>query len=95
MTARRWFISVLAVASLSLALPLASAGAKVPTGGCPAAFVGPLTFQTIIDTWPAPPNVTDPEAHLAAIDFNGDGLLCVRPLNNGTIEANDNVVRTR
>ncbi len=73
MTARRWLPSALAVASLSLALPLASAGAKVPTGGCPATFVGPLTFQRIIDTWPTPP----------------------KPLNNGTIEANDNVVRTR
>jgi hypothetical protein len=76
----------------TLGLGVTSAHAAQPIGGCPRAFQGPLDFATILTLYPPPPDLQNPEAHLAAVDLNGDQRLCVRGLVNGTITAIDNVI---
>jgi hypothetical protein len=86
----------LVLASIIACLPIAAAvtpaGAIPPTGGCPPAFDGPLTFAEIIQMFPPPPDLPDPEGVLASFDLNGDGSLCVRPLPPGEdINVIDNI----
>jgi hypothetical protein len=45
--------------------------------GCPPAFQGPLTFAEIMDRWPPPPDLPDPEGVLVGFDINDDRMLCV------------------
>ena len=79
--------------TLTLGLGVTPAHAAQPIGGCPPAFLGPLDFATILRLFPPPPDLPNPEEHLAAVDSNGDQRLCVQALQNGTITAIDNVVR--
>ena len=87
---------VLAAAILALVSVGGMAGpssAKAPTRGCPAAFTGPLTVEQVIDMFPPPPEVTDPEGAIASFDANNDGTVCVLPLPSGRINVIDNVAR--
>ena len=85
-------LSLALVVTLALCLGVTSAHAAQPIGGCPPAFQGPLDFATILTLFPPPPDLPNPEEHLAAVDLNGDQRLCVRGLRNGTITAIDNVI---
>ena len=80
-----------------MALTAKPAGASAPIGGCPPAFEGPFTFAQIIDRWPPPPDLEDPEALLAFYDINDDLLLCVQPHPRDETRPNfiDNFVRIR
>ena len=89
MKARVLAAAILAVVSVGgLAAP---SGAKAPTRGCPPAFAGPLTVEQVIEMFPPPPEVTDPEGVIASFDRNGDGTVCVMPFKNGKINVIDNV----
>jgi hypothetical protein len=80
------------VACLPIAAAVTPAGAIPPTRDCPPAFVGPLTFAEIIQMFPPPPDLPDPEGVLASFDLNGDASLCVRPLPPGEdINVIDNI----
>ena len=86
----------LVLASIIACLPIAAAvtraGAIPPTRGCPPPFVGPLTFAEIIQMFPPPPDLPDPEGVLASFDLNGDGRLCVQALPPGEdINVIDNI----
>ena len=48
-----------------------------PHHGCPPAFIGPVSFEELIERWPPPPGL-DVEGILAGLDRNGDRQLCVR-----------------
>ena len=70
-----------------------------PVSGCPPVFQGPLTFEQIIDMWPPPPDLPDPEGVLAGFDLNDDRLLCVMesphgPTPTGPINIIDNIAAT-
>ena len=71
--------------------PVAPAGAKTPTRGCPTAFIDPLTIKEVLKAFPPPPDLPDPESAIATCDSNGDGTVCVLPLPNGPINVIDNV----
>lgn len=91
MKARVLAAAILALVSVGgLAAP---SGAKAPTRGCPPAFTGPLTVEQVIEMFPPPPQVTDPEGAIASFDSNTDGSVCVLPLPNGRINVVDNVAR--
>ena len=93
MKARR-LLAVLALTSLPFSLWALPASGRPPIGGCPPAFHGPHTFAEIIENWPPPPELPDPEGVLAGYDSNGDGSLCVLPLPGGTnINVIDNVAQ--
>ena len=85
-------LSLALIMTLSLGVGARPAYAAQPVRGCPPAFQGPLDLATILIIWPPPPDLQDPLAHLASVDLNHDQRLCVRPLQNGTITAIDNVV---
>jgi hypothetical protein len=90
----RRLVLALMFASLPVTLTASSAGATPPTGGCPPAFLGPLSFEAIIEMFPPPPGFPDPEGALANVDLNEDRNLCVRAHPNGVdIIVVDNVVR--
>jgi hypothetical protein len=36
-----------------------------------------VSFEELIERWPPPPDLPDPEGVLASYDLNGDGQLCV------------------
>jgi hypothetical protein len=89
------FIAVVTASSLLLGTGVADA--KKPARGCPPAFFGPVTFAELIERWPPPPELPDPEGVLAGFDNNGDGLLCVMELpdnGSGPINVIDNTART-
>jgi hypothetical protein len=67
-----------AVGAAMVVIPATPVHAAGPAGGCPPAFIGPVTFEELKDRWPPPPDLPDPDAVLASYDKNGDGLLCVR-----------------
>jgi hypothetical protein len=58
--------------------PITTADAVKPSAGCPPPFEGPLTFEQLIERWPPPPELPDPDAVLSGFDRNGDKLLCVQ-----------------
>ncbi|MEA2521673.1 MAG: hypothetical protein QOI81_1319 [Actinomycetota bacterium] len=93
MTLRRFSLAL--VMTLTLGLGVTPAHAAQPIRGCPTTFQGPLDLATILILWPPPPDLQNPLEHLASVDLNGDQRLCVRPLQNGTITAVDNVVPFR
>ena len=64
------------VLSLIIVSP-APARAAGPYHGCPPAFIGPVSFEELIERWPPPPDLPDPEGVLASYDHNGDRQLCV------------------
>jgi hypothetical protein len=63
---------------------------------CPAAFVGPLTFQQVVDQFPPPPGIPIDEifAALDSFDKNDDDSLCVLDLPGDEINVVDNVANT-
>jgi hypothetical protein len=65
------------VALLVIVVPSTSAQAASPSRGCPPSFIGPLTFEELIERWPPPPELPDPEGVLMSFDHNGDRMLCV------------------
>jgi hypothetical protein len=91
MNGKRWF--AVAVSASALVLVTTPAGAKPPVGGCPPAFQGPFTAARVIEMWPPPPEVSDPEGAILSYDKNGDGRVCVLPLPGGPINVIDNVAR--
>ena len=84
------------VTTASIVVPSLAAHAASPSASCPRAFQGPLTFAQIIEEYPPPPEITDPEALLVRIDRNNDKLLCVQdlPSQTGAFNAIDNVAQT-
>jgi hypothetical protein len=94
MRLKAFFIAVATASSLLLGTSVADAK---PSGGCPPPFLGPLTFAEIIEAWPPPPDLPDPEGVLAGYDGNGDGLLCAMeppPQAGFPINVIDNTART-
>jgi hypothetical protein len=92
MRARR-LILVLAMAAMpAIALP-GPAGAGPPTRGCPPPFLGPWTFQQIIDEFPPPPEIPIEVAlaQLDRFDLNDDDKLCVMDVPTPAINVIDNV----
>jgi hypothetical protein len=72
------------LSTLALCVVLVSpAGAAPPVGNCSPAFEGPLTFAEILERFPPPPSIPNPEELLAASDLNSDRALCVRPHPGG------------
>jgi hypothetical protein len=85
-------VAIMIMAGASLGIAVGPAAASQPTGGCPPAFVGPLTIAEVIAAFPPPPGFPDPEGALASFDSNGDGKLCVRALPHAPdINVIDNV----
>ena len=76
----RRIVLTLVIAVLPLAGAAGRAGAAPPRAGCPPAFLGPWSFETIVDEFPPPPGVPieDAFAALAFYDKNGDRQLCVQ-----------------
>jgi len=91
MKARR-IVLVVALSAIPLLGAANGAGAVPPTRDCPPAFLGPWTFERVVEEFPPPPEVPL-EAIQAAFektDTNDDGSLCVRGLPNGKIVIVDN-----
>jgi len=78
------------IASTALVMVAAPAGAKPPMASCPPAFQGPFTATQVIEMWPPPPGVPDPEGAILSYDKNGDQRVCVLPLPTGAINIIDN-----
>ncbi len=76
MSSKRLFL-VAAIASSVVVGSVPVAHAAGPSAGCPPAFQGPLTFAEIMDRWPPPPDLPDPEGVLVGFDINDDRMLCV------------------
>ncbi len=95
---RAKLFAVAVAASSILAVSVPAAHASSPSGGCPPAFQGPMTFAELIAKYPPPPDLPDPEGVLAGYDRNGDELLCVQevPQQNpmGPINVIDNTTAT-
>ena len=64
------------VLSLIIVSPAPSRAAG-PYHGCPPAFMNQVSFEELIERWPPPPDLPDPEGVLASYDLNGDRQLCV------------------
>jgi hypothetical protein len=91
MRARHLILALVMAAMPAIGVP-SPAGAVPPTRGCSPAFLGPWTFQQILDEFPPPPEIP-PEVIQAAFEFydkNDDGTLCVMGLPNGRINVVDN-----
>jgi hypothetical protein len=76
---------VLAMTCVPLVAVVGTAGAAKPARTCPPPFLGPLTFQQVVDEFPPPPGLP-PEviaAILDSIDKNDDGNLCAKGIANG------------
>jgi hypothetical protein len=84
-------LSVAMLALVSLGTWIAPAAAKTPTGNCPPPYTGPLTPKEVVEEFPPPPDLPDPEGAIASFDSNHDGTVCVLPLPNGPINVIDNV----
>jgi hypothetical protein len=83
--------SIVTAISVAAVVVMASpAGARPPTAGCPPAFRGPFTAAQVVEMWPPPPEVTDPEGAILSYDKNGDRSVCVLPLPGGPINVIDN-----
>jgi hypothetical protein len=96
MKLKSFFIAAATIATVIAGMTTADAK---PSRGCPPPFEGPLTFAQLIENWPPPPDLPDPEGVLAGYDGNGDRLLCVMELptqsnGGGPINVIDNIART-
>lgn len=71
--------------TLTLVLPVMAANQQMPTGSCPPGF-------ELHDF--AHHSGGDHDHHIGlAVDLNGDGLICMKPLKNGLHVHIDNVIR--
>jgi len=80
-------VPIAALGLVSVAVP---AGAKPPIAKCPPAFQGAFTAAQVIEMWPPPSGVPDPEGAILSYDKNGDLMVCVLPLPTGAINVIDN-----